>query len=200
MTSVRILIAAAVFFLTAQAAQALQLAKVHVPAGVEARAAGFARYASPKVRAFVAKEGAVQAQVNSPSVAAVKTAIPGAGFSKLSEADIDALCFLVLAQAADDQARDLENVMAAVKASRGKGDPPKPHIAAQFTLTSLSPGQLQAALDRIKADIDSQSGLGEMASLRLQMAMDRESKFLDALSNIMKDIDNTSEAIVQNIK
>ncbi len=48
--------------------------------------------------------------------------------------------------------------------------------------------------------LDSVSGLSEMMSLRLQMIMERRSKIIQTLSNILKKISQTSEAIIQNIK
>jgi hypothetical protein len=55
-------------------------------------------------------------------------------------------------------------------------------------------------VDQAKDDLDSLSELGEMESLRLQMAMDRRSKFMTALSNILKKMSDTNDAIVQNLK
>ena len=65
---------------------------------------------------------------------------------------------------------------------------------------SISKEQLDNVVDGLKQDIDSQSELGEMASLRLQMAMDRMSKFEQTLANMLKKIDNTQSAITQNLK
>lgn len=48
--------------------------------------------------------------------------------------------------------------------------------------------------------VDSMSELGEMESLRLQMAMDRSSKSMQTLSNILKKISDTDESIVQKLK
>jgi len=42
--------------------------------------------------------------------------------------------------------------------------------------------------------------LSETQSLRLQLALDRASKMLNVLSNIMKKISDTSDGIIQNIK
>jgi hypothetical protein len=50
---------------------------------------------------------------------------------------------------------------------------------------------------QLKDQLDSMS---EMTSIRLQMAMDRRAKFVEALSNILKKIDSTSDTIVQNLK
>lgn len=47
---------------------------------------------------------------------------------------------------------------------------------------------------------DSLSEMGEMTSLRLQMAMDRRSKFMEALSNLMKKSSDTAETITSNLK
>lgn len=49
-------------------------------------------------------------------------------------------------------------------------------------------------------DSDSMSELGEMESLTLQMAMDRLSKLMATLSNLMKKISDTASAITQNLK
>lgn len=62
----------------------------------------------------------------------------------------------------------------------------------------------KAALDQlaaqIKNDLDSMSEMGEMQSLRLQMAMDRLSKMMSTLSNLLKKIEKTQDSIVQNLK
>lgn len=44
------------------------------------------------------------------------------------------------------------------------------------------------------------AGAGELQSLRLQMAMDRMSKLMSTLSNILKKMSSTTETIAQNIK
>ena len=51
-----------------------------------------------------------------------------------------------------------------------------------------------------KLKLDSMSEMGEMESLRLQMAMDRLSKMMSTLSNLLKKISDTSSEITQNIK
>ena len=57
-----------------------------------------------------------------------------------------------------------------------------------------------AVHDDPKGRFNSLTEMSEMTSMRLQMAMDRRSKFVEALSNIMKKIDSTQETIVQNLK
>jgi hypothetical protein len=48
--------------------------------------------------------------------------------------------------------------------------------------------------------VDSMSEMGEMESLRLQMAMDRMSKMMSTLSNLLKKLSDTSSQIAQNLK
>jgi hypothetical protein len=84
-------------------------------------------------------------------------------------------------------------------------DPEAPE-GVRFADVSLIDGevtsrrQLEAAKDALQGDLDSMSELGEMESLRLQMAMDRYSKMMSTLSNILKKVSETSDAITQNIK
>lgn len=61
----------------------------------------------------------------------------------------------------------------------------------------------QAASDLVesaKSDLDSMSEMGETESLRLQMAMDRLSKMMSTLSNLLKKVSDTSQSITQNMK
>jgi hypothetical protein len=63
-----------------------------------------------------------------------------------------------------------------------------------------SQAAVDAELDAIKQSLDSMSELGETESLRLQMAMDRMSKLMSTLSNILKKISDTQQSITQNLK
>lgn len=59
------------------------------------------------------------------------------------------------------------------------------------------------AVTRVVASLsrdDSLDEMGEMESLRLQMAMDRLSKLMSTLSNLLKRASETAEGIAQNIK
>ncbi|HEX8301479.1 hypothetical protein [Sphingomonas sp.] len=63
-----------------------------------------------------------------------------------------------------------------------------------------SKADLDAMVEGMKNDLDSMSEMGEMESLRLQMAMDRLSKMMSTVSNLLKKISDTSETITQNLK
>jgi hypothetical protein len=55
-------------------------------------------------------------------------------------------------------------------------------------------------VDNMKSDLDSMSEMGEMESMRLQMAMDRLSKLMSTLSNLLKKMSDTAQSITQNLK
>jgi len=59
---------------------------------------------------------------------------------------------------------------------------------------------MDATIDKMKDDLDSMSEMGETESLRLQMAVDRLSKMMSTLSNMLKKIGDTSQSITQNLK
>ena len=52
----------------------------------------------------------------------------------------------------------------------------------------------------LKGKLDGMNEMSEMTSLRLQMMMDRRSKFIETLSNVMKKISTTLDTLVQNLK
>ena len=75
-----------------------------------------------------------------------------------------------------------------------------PHAGTLPPAAISSVGDLRAMLSRSKDKLDSLNEMSEATSLRLQMTMDRRSKFISALSNVMKKISTTSDSIVQNLK
>ena len=65
---------------------------------------------------------------------------------------------------------------------------------------AVSQAEINTTKDKIRSDLDSMSEMGEMESLRLQMAMDRMSKMMSTLSNLLKKISDTANSIIQNLK
>ncbi|MBV8170933.1 MAG: hypothetical protein JO219_03270 [Candidatus Eremiobacteraeota bacterium] len=125
----------------------------------------------------------------------------------LSNSDIEALTFIVLMQATQNADQDLKSIMAQVQAvnkekqqlrnelSQVQNVPPSPSPRASTPAgkTHLTKAQLQDLLEEL-------DDMTEMQSLRLQLAMDRRSKFIETLSNIMKKIESTQETLLQNMK
>lgn len=166
----------------------------------------------------------------------------------LPGADIEALAFLVLMQAAKSSQEDLKTIMAKVKAinnakaqqrknlaeaqelqaaasnktagetisggdefkktyvvERRRADSLKRLAGIQVSNSKLyktptTKATLDRLVDEMKSDLDSMSEMGEMESLRLQMAMDRMSKMMSTLSNLLKKISDTAQGITQNLK
>jgi hypothetical protein len=193
---------------------------------------------------------AVQVNEKNMSEAEVKqvTATQWAVLGSMNGQDIEALCFLVLMQAAKTAQEDLKAIMAHVKSindqkSKLRGalatlndknqkvtrlrldslkllsaqtqilqkqnNPGKTQIVRTTNLDSLkfvrttvpvSQSEIEAAKNKTKNDLDSMSEMGEMESLRLQMAMDRMSKMMSTLSNLLKKISSTGQNITQNLK
>ena len=65
---------------------------------------------------------------------------------------------------------------------------------------SVTKTEINRLIETMKNDADSMSEMGEMERLRLQMAMDRLSKMMSTLSNLLKKISDTKQSISQNIK
>ena len=64
----------------------------------------------------------------------------------------------------------------------------------------VSKADQDAMVEKLKSDLDSMSEMGEMESLRLQMLMDRRSKAISTLSNLLKKMHDTQQSIIQNLK
>jgi len=114
---------------------------------------------------------------------------------------------LVVMQAAKSAQDDLKAIMAKVKSINSQKkklreliDEQKAgamDLEATFELMALA---MESHLDRMKCKTDSLSELGEMESLRLQMAMDRLSKLMSTLSNLLKKVSDTASSVAQNLK
>ncbi len=170
----------------------------------------------------------------------VKTeAIGYAVLGNISNADIDALCFLVLMEAAKSAQEDLKAIMAHIKAindakakqrqalqkaqqnqsmtilqldslkwinSRNNlllaGDNPETvkFKRTRSVVAKPTKADIDAVVDTMKSDLDAMSKMGETESLRLQMAMDRLTKMMSTISNLLKKISDTEQSIIQNLK
>jgi hypothetical protein len=78
--------------------------------------------------------------------------------------------------------------------------PASPRVRRLQVRANPTFADLNALQSDLKSRLDSMSEMSEMDSMRLQMVMDRRSKLLEALSNIMKKTSDTSDSVVKNIK
>lgn len=91
-----------------------------IPEDLKARAAGLKRKAPPAVLAWVHEQAAPLAKASGPvNVGAIERSARTTWtvLGDIQNADIEAICFLVLMEAAKSAQEDLEAVMAAVKAA-----------------------------------------------------------------------------------
>lgn len=125
--------------------------------------------------------------------------------------DVEALAFVVLMEAGRSAQEDVKAIMESVKeinrektgwrwGNEGKRPPGLDFEAVFQLMATLYVKQLDAELQDIRDDLDTMGELGEMQSLRLQMAMDRFSKMMSTLSNMLKKISDTASQIVQNLR
>jgi len=126
--------------------------------------------------------------------------------------DIEAIAFLVLMEATRSAQEDLKAIMAEVKAITNakaqlrsmldqQTDRGLDLFSANAVISALiTRAELCCAVEGMQNDLDSMSELSETESLRLQMAMDRISKFMSTLSNILKKMSDTASQITQNLK
>ncbi len=140
----------------------------------------------PQVRAWAIAEAAkVKALHLHPHAAAqmIRAAARSRFHGQVNnDQDIEAIISLVLMQVAQDAESDLRSIMNDIHHATGK----------RKTLRDMT--------SLLKGDLDALSEIGEDTSLRLQMLMDRRSKYFEALSNIMRKASNTSSDIVGNLK
>ena len=69
----------------------------------------------------------------------------------------------------------------------------------EFRQFKLDMNELDTILTQL-GRMDEMSEISEELNLKLQMAMDRRSKFISTLSQIMKRVSTTQDILVQNIK
>jgi hypothetical protein len=115
----------------------------------------------------------------------VTSAFPDVNFS---EGDINALTLFVLSEASSSASEDVRAINDRLA-----------RINERKTVLRQTMDSTQSK-DMVKNKLDSLSEMGQMESLRLQMAMDRLSKFMQTLSNLLKKQSDTASAIVQNLK
>jgi hypothetical protein len=102
--------------------------------------------------------------------------------SDLNGADVEAMAFIVMMEAT--------NAAGGVRL--------KPCDVHRGKIDSYD--QLVVIRDRLKDQLDSMSEMSEVTSLRLQMAMDRRSRYMETLANLMKKMSATADTLVQNLK
>ena len=116
--------------------------------------------------------------------------------SPTNDVSIDALLQIVLSLAAESAQEDLRALMREVQRIHEQ----KSRLRE---LLERVAEESEALAERLRAEYDDlfvSTEESELEALRLQMAMDRRSKLLETLSNILKKISDTESGIVANLK
>lgn len=136
----------------------------------------------------------------------------------LNNADIEAIAFLVMMQSAKSAQEDLKSLMGEVKKinEAKAGQRQKTSELKQSTVKmktqarneyqktdSLKPLKVAAVVKQtteLKDKKDSMSELSEEQQLKMQIIMDRRSKTIQTISNMLKKVSDNEQSIIQNLK
>jgi len=200
------------FFLMVSEAQAQAIPAF--PRGAESTEARLLAKVGPQTRASIKQEAARQT-LDAPTATRVVQA--NAAGPNLTAGDIEILNYLVLMEAARSGREDAKAIMDGLKRiddARGRLRPAtnapavkssasrQPTSAGRSTMRPfpLPEAELEVKIERAHNDLDSSSEMGEMESLRLQMCMDRLSKMMSTLSNLLKKMSDSQAALTQDLK
>jgi hypothetical protein len=185
---------------------------------LEREAAGAAEQLSVRLRVLEEARPALRLRVEARAVG------PGSSdVADLSGADVEALAFTVLMEVAKSAQDDLKAILQDVKASTAAkarvrsyqqtigaegptvGGPPAGTRNEDFDsvlaiLLTAYGVDLDHEMEALTADLDGIDEHNEEIALRLQAAMDRLSKMISTLSNLLKKLADTSQQLVQNLK
>jgi|GEM_PF-3515745 len=148
--------------------------------------------------------------VSLPSANGGDVAYPNLGAA--GDGDITALAIIVMMEAARTTREDLKAIMTETKAANDKKAVMRDAMRARMQAMQDAKeamqgdhaqgdkGTLQDDKGTLQDDKDALSEMGEQDQLQLQMAMDRYSKAMSTLSNLMKKESDISSAILGNMK
>ena len=112
--------------------------------------------------------------------------------------DVEAIKFLTQIQAIRYMDGDIREMNGKLRSIEDQKRELRAKISRQKVGSNVT--QLKPMSDDLKVKLDGMNEMSEMTSLRLQMTMDRRSKFIETLSNIMKKVGTTMDTITQNLK
>lgn len=167
---------------------------------VARQAALFARLKPDAARKLEAAARSYMARVDQPPTrGAPKTPLQHARdvapalLGSLGEVDIEALAFIVMAQAAQAAEADLRAILAEMKQSQRTKEELRQFLEYRRRLRA-------GAKPTPPAGLDSFAEISDPEALRLQMLLDRRAKMISALSNLLQRMAETQAAITQNLK
>jgi hypothetical protein len=121
-------------------------------------------------------------------------------FGSCGGEDIEALTVLVLMQAASDADQDLRDMISEMEANSRAKSHMRAAIRTMRSAKALTAQQLRQRYCEMRDKTNSMSEVSEEDSLRLQTAMDRASKMMSTLSNVLKKTSDVQQSVIQKMK
>ena len=179
--------------------------------GAETRQAKLIGKIGPRSRDWIVQEGRKIANLSANQQAVAIADIKGVG--GVASTDIDALCFLVMMEAAKDASDDLRALtnqidetnkqkqalraqMDALKAQQGK-------LKGQIANAQSKPPsseQIDQKIAQLNDQKDSLDDLSQQDQLKLQQEMDKKSQLEEMISNLMKAQSDTQDTLARSLK
>lgn len=172
----------------------------------------------PQTRSWIRQLATRQVQGNTISEDGARRAVQADRyFAGLDDNEVSSVVFLVMMQAArlaNEDMREVQQGLNRIEASKAAlrataGPDAAQSVPVRLTRARLatvrSPQALPAEefgrrLAAARDDVDGLSELGELETLRLQMAMDRMAKTMQAISGLLKKMSDTQSTIIPNLK
>lgn len=196
------------------------------PAGALATEAKLLGRVDPKTRNWIRQEAERQVAAGTASEATARQAAARHGaVGGMDSANIEEITFLVLMMATRAAHEDMKAIADRVKqineqkekarqvqgpATAARSAEPRPANAVPRaslppTPVAVAPKPLPRAgfdsnLDRERPDPESLNRMGDLESMRLQEAMNKQSKLEATLSNLMAKMSGTSKNAIRNMK
>jgi len=172
----------------------------------------------PQTRSWIRQLATRQVHGNTISEDGARRAIAADRFfAGLDEDEVNSVVFLVMMQAAriaNDDLREVQQGLNRIEASKAALRPTAGPDSPAATPVRLTRQQLSSVrspqplpteefgrrLAAARDDLDALSEMGELESLRLQMAMDRMAKTMQAISGLLKRLREPRRTIIPNLK
>ncbi len=140
--------------------------------------------------------------VSADSAKSLMQAQHSGSVASLSEMDIETLVMLTLIKIDKDNQQDLKAMLRNMKQQNAsKKNQTQPVVYKEKTIKKDSITERQTQLEKQKETSRTEvKELGEAQQMRMQLLMDRRSKALETISNIMKKISSTQDSIINNLK
>lgn len=119
----------------------------------------------------------------------------------LNDQSIEVLVLLVMTNISNEVSADLKNTLSDIQKSNGKKDAMRDSSTfVDSIFTKHRPGERIKVVNYNADKKDAMNELSETQQMRLQTYMDRKTKAMETISNLMKKYSDTQDTIINNLK